>query len=181
MISYAAPRKRRVAVEARPRGRDDRVDPEAVEFGPDAEDPLGDRDEVPCGGAGQPGVLRLPVGGRVPAGDHLRVDVRLAAVHLADRLAGRGVDPPVVVERGVAVTGHRRTDHDPGVGVAEDARVLLVPRRVAGDLAELDVIGGECRLEQHDPVRGGEPLPNASQRLLSKRGGTKVSLRTLFF
>src|SRR6185437_7301464 len=36
--------------EARPGGRDYRVDPQAVELGPDAEDPLGDGDEVPGGG-----------------------------------------------------------------------------------------------------------------------------------
>ena len=72
---------------------------EPVVLRPDAQDPLGDRHVVPGRRPGQPRVLGLAVGRRVAPGDHLGVDVRLAAMDLRDRLARRGVDPQVVVER----------------------------------------------------------------------------------
>ena len=139
-------------------------------LGPDAQDPLRDGDVVPGGRAGQPGVLGLAVGGRVLAGDHLGVDVRLAAVHVADLLARRRVDAQVVVEGPVAVADHGLGDHDPRVVVAEDAGVLLVAGRVGGDLAQLQVVARVGRLLQHDAVRRGQALGDRLQR----RGGLAV-------
>src|SRR5690606_19974385 len=94
--------------------------------------------------------------GRVAPGDHLGVDIRLAAVHLALLLARRGVDAQVVVERARAATEAGFRDHDPRVGVAEDAGVLLVPRRVRRDLAEVEVVARERRLQQDQAVRRGQ-------------------------
>ena len=128
------------------------------------EDPLADRDHVPGRGPGQPRVLGLAVGRRVAPRDHLRVDVRLAAVDVRDRLARRGVDPQVVVERAVAVAGDRLGDHQPRVRVAEDAGVLLVARRVRRDLAELEVVRRVGRLQEHDPVRRRQPLADRRER-----------------
>ncbi len=66
------------------------------------------------------------MGRGIAPGDHLSVDIWLAAVHLADLLPGRRVDPDVVVVRLVTVPGQGLSDHDPRVGVAEDASVLFV-------------------------------------------------------
>src|ERR1035438_6277832 len=69
--------------EAGPPGRQHRVDAQPLELGTNAEDPLGDRDQVPRGGARKPRVLALCVVVRLLSGDHLCVDVWLAAVDLA--------------------------------------------------------------------------------------------------
>ena len=61
-------------------------------------------------------------------------------MQVADVLARRRIDPRVVVEGPVAVPDHRFGDHDPRVGVAEDAGVLLVARRVGRDLAQVQVV-----------------------------------------
>ena len=97
-------------------------------------------------------------------GDHLGVDIRLAAMDLGDRLASRRVDPQVVVERAVAVAGDRLADHQPRVRVAEDPGVLLVAGRVGRDLAELDVVPRVGRLEEGDPVRRREPVADRGER-----------------
>ena len=70
------------------------------------------------------------MGGSILAGNHLRVDVWLAAVNFGDFLAGRWANPGVVIERLFTIAGERLGDHDPGVGVAENSSVLLVARRV---------------------------------------------------
>ena len=150
--------------EPGPRRRQARVDAQPVVVGTDAEDPLRDRDVVPRRSPGQPRVLRLAVGRRVAARDHLRVDVGLAAVDLADLLARRRVDAQVVVERARPLADDRRRDDHPRVGVAEDAGVLLVAGRVRRDLAELDVVPLVGGLQQHDAVRGGELLGDRVER-----------------
>src|SRR5690242_7487318 len=150
--------------EAGPGRRQHRIYAQPVEFRADPEDPLRDRGEVPGGRSGQPRVLGLAVGGRVRSRDHLGVDVRLAAVDVADLFPGRGIDALVVAERGVTAAGHRLGDHHPRVGVAEDAAVLLVTRRVGGNLAQLEVIARVGGLQQHDAVLGGQPLAHAVQR-----------------
>ncbi len=70
------------------------------------------------------------MGRGIAPGDHLGVHVRLAAMHLADGLPRRRVDAGVVVVRLVAVPDQGFGDHDPRIGVAENARVLFVARRV---------------------------------------------------
>ena len=103
------------------------------------------------------------VGASLP-GDHLGVDVGLAAVDLRDPLAGRRVDPQVVVQGAVAVAGHRLGDHHPRVGVAEDAGVLFVALRVRGDLAQLEVVVRVGGVVQDDAVGRGQPLADGRER-----------------
>ena len=104
----------------------------------------------PCVGASRPG-------------DHLCVDVRLAAVDLADLLASGRVDAQVVVEGRVAVPGERLGDHDPRVRVAEHAGVLLVAGRVRRDLAELEPVARVRGLQEHDPVRRRQVLAHRGE------------------
>ena len=150
--------------EPGPGAGDHGLHPQAVVLGADAQDPLADRHHVPGRRPGQPRVLGLAVGGRVAPRDHLGVDVRLAAVHVRDRLAGRRVDPQVVVEGALAVARDRLADHQPRVRVAEDPGVLLVAGRVRGDLAQLEVVGRVGRLLEHDPVGRRQPLPDGRDR-----------------
>ena len=70
--------------ESAPGGWDAGVDAQAIIFGADAEDPLGDGNIVPGCRAGQPRVFRLTVHGGVTSGNHLGIDVRLAFVDFAD-------------------------------------------------------------------------------------------------
>ena len=86
-------------------------------------------------------------------------------MHLADRLARGGIGPPVEIEGAIPVTGHRLGDHDPRVGVAEDAGVLLVPRRIRGDLPQLDAVAGVSGLQQHHAVFGEQPVAHAVEGL----------------
>ena len=53
----------------------------------------------------------------------------------------------VDLKRPVAVADNSLGAADPGVIVAEDARILLVSRGIAGDLAQLKVILGVSRME----------------------------------
>jgi hypothetical protein len=154
----------RVAVN-RPVFGNDRSDLKAVERGADAENPLHDGVVVPRRRAGEPGVLGLAEGGRILAGDHLRVDIGLAAVQIADLFARRGIDAAVVVVGQVAVAQTGFADHDPGIDVAEDAGVLLVSRRIGGDFAHFDVVVGVGRLLDHDAVLGGQMLAHGGQGL----------------
>ena len=57
------------------------------------------------------------------------------------------------------------------VSVAEDARVFLISWRVAGDLAQVEVVAGVGRLLEHDPVTGEQAFLHSLQGLFS------VSLR----
>src|SRR5690606_28594757 len=118
-----------------------RVEAEAVEAGLDAEDALRDGDEGPGGGAGEPGVLGLARGGGVAAGDHLRIDVGLAPIRLVLDLLDGVTDASVILVDAVAFVLLAQVEVDPGVVVAEDAGVFFVAGRVAGDFAELDVVG----------------------------------------
>ena len=77
---------------------------------------------------------------------------------VADLLAGRRGDLLVVVEGASPWPSIVSAIMTQGLLWQKMLRVLLVPGRVGGDLAELDVIGGEGGLEQHDAVLGGEPL-----------------------
>src|SRR5262249_50496820 len=106
------------------------VHAQAVPLGADAQEVLGDGYEVPGGGAGEPRVLGFAVAHGVFAGDHLRVHVGLGAVDLADVFDVGGRDLLIVLERALAAADHGLRDHHPRVIVAEDARVLLVTRRV---------------------------------------------------
>ena len=84
--------------EAWPRFGNHRGNLQAVVSDADAQNPLRDGVVIPRRGAGEPGVLGFAVGGRVLAGDHLRIDIRLAAVQVADLLARRGIDARVVID-----------------------------------------------------------------------------------
>ena len=151
--------------EAGPVGRNDRGGLQTLEGGPDAQDPLRDGDVVPGGRASQPGVLGLAVGGGVAPSDHLGVDVGLAAVHLADGLPRRRVDAEVVVVCLVAVSNYGFGDHDPRVGMTENARVLFVARRVRRDFAQVQVILRIGGLLEDDTMWRRQALLHGRQRL----------------
>ena len=59
----------------------------------DAEDELGNVEERPGSGTGQPAVLSFAEVLSVLAGDHLRIDIRLGAMYLADVLDVCRADP----------------------------------------------------------------------------------------
>ena len=72
----------------------------------------------------------------------------------------------VVIVRQVAVTDHRLGDHDPRVGVAEDAGVFFIPwrdRRRSRPAPGSSASKG--RLLEHDAVRGRQALVDRCQRL----------------
>ena len=68
------------------------------------------------------------------SGDHLRVDVRLGAVDLADVLNVSRADLAVQVKCAVSVADNGLSDGDPWVVVAEDTSILFVSRRIGGNL-----------------------------------------------
>src|SRR5581483_1249904 len=114
------------------------------------------RHESPGGRAGEPRVLRLAGSRRVRPRDRLRVDVGLAAIGVGARLLRRRADREVRLERALAFSESAPGERDPRVVVAEDARVLLVPGRVARDLAELWAVARERGLHEGDAVLRGE-------------------------
>ncbi len=65
----------------------------------------------------------------------------------------------------------RLGDGDPRVVVAENAAVLLIAGRVAGHLAELLVVLGVGRLENHDAVLGVQQALDRRQGLLGMAVG----------
>src|ERR1039457_2287136 len=151
-------------VETRPPLRNRGCDLQAIVGGTYPENPLHDGVVIPRRGAGQPGVLGFAMGGRVAPGDHLRVDTRLAAVHVADWLARRRVDARIVIVRAVAIAGHGLGDDHPRVVVTENSRVFLVARRVGRNLAEVQVVARVRRLLQHDAMRRGQVLAHGFER-----------------
>ena len=162
VIPYVAPRATRVTSQLGTSGPICGSTTSAVVVGAHAQQVLRHGDEVPRRRAGQPGVLGLAVAGRLLAGDHLGVDVGLEPVDLGDVLAVGRSDPLVVLEGALAATDHRLGDDDPRVVVAEDPAVLLVARRVGGDLAQLDPVAGVGRVLQDQAVRGSQELGRPS-------------------
>ena len=130
------------------------VNPQAVPVGLHAKDVVADHIEVPGCGAGKPAVFGLAEVGRVLAGNHLAVHIRLHFVQVAFVLAVGGGDAAVQVEGAVAVAHHGFSGDNPGIVVAEDAGVLLVSRRVGGNFAQLQVILLVGGLQKHDAVLG---------------------------
>ena len=141
--------------------RDAGVDAQAVQGGLDAQNVLADVHKGPCRRAGEPAVLGLAEGGGIAPGDHLAVNVRFSAVDLADVLDIGRAGLFVNSKGPVAVAQHRFGAADPGVVVAEDARILFVSRRIAGDLAQVKAVAGVGRLLQHHAVFGIQPLFHA--------------------
>src|SRR5271157_2494218 len=117
-------------LEAAPAFRNNRRDQQALEGRADAQNPLRDGVVVPRGRAGQPRVLGFSIGGSIAPGDHLRINVRLATVDIADLFARRWINPRVIVVRGIPISDARFANDDPGVVVAKDTGVFLVARGV---------------------------------------------------
>ena len=111
-------------------------------MGVDAQDMLGNIDEGPGGGTGEPAVFGLAEVFGILSGYHLGVDVGLGPVDLTDVFdvgrAGLFVD----FKGPVAVADDGLGDGDPGVVVAEDTGIFLVSGRIGGDFAKVQVIGG---------------------------------------
>src|ERR1035441_5653278 len=128
------------SLETAPAFRDDRRDQQAIVGRANSQNPLCDRVVVPGGGACEPGVLGFSKCGSVAPGDHLSVNIGLAAVDVADLLASGRINPRVIVMGAVSITDARFADDDPWIVVAEDAGVFFVARRVRGNLAEFEVI-----------------------------------------
>ena len=124
----------------------------------DAKDSLCDGKKRPCGGTGKPTVFRLAVRWGILAGDHLRIDVRLGAVDFTDILeigrAGTAINFKCTFPM---AEDSFRTD-DPGVVMAEDSRVLLVSRRITGNLTQIEVIVRISWLQKNDAVLRIKPL-----------------------
>ncbi|MNP50098.1 hypothetical protein D3C76_1443370 [compost metagenome] len=84
---------------------------------------------------------------------------------LTDLFQIGGGNLPVNLEGSVTTAQDSLSDHNPRVVVAEDARILLVARRVRGDLSQVQIIGGVGRILQHNAVRGFQTLLDGFQRL----------------
>ncbi len=109
--------------------------------------------------------LASPKVGASLACHHLAVNVGFGAVDLRDVLDVGGAGLAVDRKGAVAVAQRCLSAADPRVVVAEDTGVLLVSRRIAGDLAQIQLIAGVGRLMQHDTVLGVQPLLHAGKRL----------------
>ena len=138
---------------------------QAVQGGLDAQNVLADVEEGPCRRTGQPAVFGFAEGGGVLTGYHLAVNVGLGAVDLGDVLDIGGAGLAVHRKGAVAVTERCLGAADPRVVVAEDTGVLLVSRRIAGDLAQIQLIAGVGGLQQHHAVFGVQTLLHAGKRL----------------
>lgn len=97
------------------------------------------------------------------SGDHLRVDVRLGAVDLADVLNISRADLAVQVKCAVSVADNGLSDGDPWVVVAEDTSILFVSRRIGGNLTKIQVILGVSRLQKNNAVLGFQNVLDRSQ------------------
>ena len=138
--------------------RDARVDAETIQGRLDAEDVLTHAGEGPGSGTGQPAVLALARGRRITSGHHLAVDIRLRAVDLRDVLEINRAGLLEDLKGTVSMTDHRFGCRNPRIVVTEDPGVLLISRRVGGDLTELHVIPCIGRLVQYDTVLALEAL-----------------------
>ena len=114
--------------------------------------------------------LASPKVGGVLACHHLAVNVGFGAVDLRDVLDVGGAGLAVDRKGAVAVTQRCLGAADPRVVVAEDTGVLLVSRRIAGDLAQIQLIAGVGGLQQHHTVFGVQPLLHAGKRLRGLSG-----------
>lgn len=97
------------------------------------------------------------------SGDHLRVDVRLGAVDLADVLNVSRADLAVQIKCAVSVADNGFSDGDPWVVVAEDTSILFVSRRIGGNLTKIQVISGVSRLQKNNAVLGFQNVLDRSQ------------------
>ena len=90
------------------------------------------------------------------ASNHLGIDVRFAAVKIADFFTSGRIDAGVIIVSAIAIANARFSDDDPGIIVAEDASVFLVTRWVRGDLTEFEMVLGVGGLLQDDAMLGGQ-------------------------
>ncbi len=85
-------------------------------------------------------------------------------MHVAVFLRKGGADAAVSRKGGITVAQRGFANAHPGVAVAEDAAVLLVSRRVTGDLSKFRMVGGITGGEQVDAIGPHQPRPHAVER-----------------
>ena len=106
--------------------------------------------------------------GSVCAGNHLCVNVRLCAVDVTDIFQISGTGFTIYLKCAAASADDGFCDGNPGIIVAEDSGIFLVPGRVGADLAKLQVISGISRLQEHDTVFGIQTFFDRIQSFLCK-------------
>ena len=145
--------------------RDAGIDAQAVKGRIEAKDVLRDIRKGPCGRAGQPAVFAFAEIGGVGAGNHLRVDIGLGAMDLAEFLYTGRAGLPIHFKCPASVSEDRLCDRDPGIVVAEDAGIFLVSRRIGGDFAQLYVIAGVGRMQELHAIFGIKDLTDTFESL----------------
>ena len=85
-------------------------------------------------------------------------------MNVADRFEIGRTDLPVSFKRARAVTQDSLRAGDPGIVVAENARVFLISGRIRADLAEIQIIFCVGRLVQDNAEFAVEPLLDALER-----------------
>ena len=124
------------------------------------------------------GVLCLTEVSSVFSGDHLRVDVRLGAVDLADVLNVSRADLAVQVKCAVSVADNGLSDGDPWVVVAEDTSILFVSRRIGGNLTKIQVILGVSRCRRTTPYLVSRMFWTEVRAFSASPSLTPISART---
>ena len=144
------------------------IDTQTIPVGANAKDVLGDIDKGPCRSTGQPAVFCFTVSGSVCAGNHLCINVRLGAVDVTDIFQISGTGFTIYLKCAIASANDGFCDGNPGIIVAEDSGIFLVPGRVGADLSKLQVISGIGRLQEHDAVFGIQMFLDRVQGFLRK-------------
>jgi hypothetical protein len=106
-----------VGFESGPIGSNDRCYPESLVDRANAQDPLGESDVGPGGGAGEPAVASQAELGMLVTEDVLSVDVRLTFVLIDCVVLGRGIDLGVILKGPLAVANCLLGDDPPRVDV----------------------------------------------------------------
>ena len=115
-------------------------DPQTVVFRINAQNGLGNAQEGPAGGAGEPAVFGVTGIAGSSAGDHLGIAVGLGFVDLGFVFQVSRADSAVDVEGLVAPAQLCLGADDPGVVVTENGAVFLESGRVGGDFTKLQMI-----------------------------------------
>src|SRR5688572_26313320 len=125
-----------------------------------AKDILCNCNVIPGGGSGEPGILGFTVCCRIPARDHLSVDIGLALMQFTDLFPRRRVNTLVIVKCFVPAPNNCLSDHDPWIGMTEDSRILFIAWRIRGNFTQVQIILTERRLLQYDSMGCGKMFPN---------------------
>ena len=116
------------------------------------QDILGDINECPCSGTGQPTVLGFTVEFCISSGNHLCIYVRFCSVNFTDFLCVSGTCLLIYFKCSVTASDYCLGNGNPRIVVAEDTCIFLVSGWIRADFTKLKMIFCISRLQNHDTI-----------------------------